>query len=55
MHYNILYILLLGGGFMTKDIISLINKKLKELEGNSIFLKKVSFGINSEKLNGIKR
>ncbi|OLS01551.1 type VII toxin-antitoxin system HepT family RNase toxin [Tissierella creatinophila] len=35
---------------MTKDIISLINKKLKELEQNLIFLKNVSFEINRENL-----
>lgn len=31
---------------MTRDIIGLINKKLKELEQNLIFLKNVSFKIN---------
>lgn len=35
---------------MTKDIISLINKKLKELEQNLIFLKNASFEINRENL-----
>ncbi len=35
---------------MTEDITSLIKKKLKELEQNLIFLKKVSFEVNDENL-----
>ncbi|MDR7869612.1 MAG: DUF86 domain-containing protein [Tissierellaceae bacterium] len=35
---------------MTKDIISLINKKLKELEQNLLYLKQVSLDVNKENL-----
>lgn len=35
---------------MTKDIISLINKKFKELEQNLLFLKQASFEINKDNL-----
>lgn len=35
---------------MTKDIISLINKKLEELEQNLLFLKQVSLEVNKDNL-----
>lgn len=35
---------------MTKDIVSLINRKLKELEQNLLFLKQVSLEINKDNL-----
>ncbi len=35
---------------MTKDIADIIKRKLKELEQNLIYLKQVSYDINSEKL-----
>ena len=39
-----------GEPILTKDIISLINRKFKELEQNLIYLKQVSYGISKENI-----
>lgn len=39
-----------GDPILTKDIISLINRKFKELEQNLIYLKQVSYGISKENI-----
>lgn len=35
---------------MTKDIMGLINEKLREMEKNLIYLKKASWGITKENI-----